>query len=124
MTSTHRADTAVAYALAVMGNYGETPEISREIQTVAELSHWYFSRLAGSTDSAAPSGTPEDPRRARRHSHNCIDDKRLRDGGAAGPAAAGPMHRETMTSRGSHGPYVSSPRPHRPTGIPARVSAG
>lgn len=38
------------YALAVMGNYGETDEISAEIETVAELAHWYFSRLAGATD--------------------------------------------------------------------------
>lgn len=38
------------YALAVMGNYGETNEISDEIQRVAALSHWYFSRLAGATD--------------------------------------------------------------------------
>ena len=38
------------YALAVMGNYGETNEISDEIETIARLSHWYFSRLAGATD--------------------------------------------------------------------------
>lgn len=37
------------YALAVMGNYGESGEISAEIATVAELAHWYFSRLAGAT---------------------------------------------------------------------------
>jgi hypothetical protein len=33
-----------------MGNYGETNEISDEIQRVAALSYWYFSRLAGATD--------------------------------------------------------------------------
>ena len=38
------------YAIAVMGNYGETDSINREIQQIAELSHWYFSRLAGATD--------------------------------------------------------------------------
>ena len=38
------------YALAVMGNYGETPEISAEIETVAALSYWYFTRLAGATE--------------------------------------------------------------------------
>lgn len=38
------------YALAVMGNYGETPEISAEIETVAALSYWYFTRLASATE--------------------------------------------------------------------------
>jgi beta-lactamase class A len=38
------------YALAVMGNYGDTEGITENIEAVAELSHWYFSRLAGATD--------------------------------------------------------------------------
>lgn len=38
------------YAIAVMGNYGDTDEINDEIRKLAELSHWYFSRLAGATD--------------------------------------------------------------------------
>jgi beta-lactamase class A len=37
------------YTLAVMGNFGETAEISAAIQEVAEAAHWYFSRLAGAT---------------------------------------------------------------------------
>lgn len=37
------------YALAVMGNYGDTERISEDIEAVAALSHWYFSRLAGAT---------------------------------------------------------------------------
>ena len=37
------------YAIAVMGNYGETDEISAEIEKIAALSHWYFTRLAGAT---------------------------------------------------------------------------
>ncbi len=38
------------YALAVMGNYGETSEISETIEVVAEEAYAYFSRLAGATD--------------------------------------------------------------------------
>ncbi|MEQ8207920.1 MAG: serine hydrolase [Woeseia sp.] len=38
------------YALAMMGNYGDTAEINDSIRQIAELSHWYFSRLAGATD--------------------------------------------------------------------------
>ncbi len=38
------------YALAVMGNYGETDEIAEKIEAIARLSHWYFSRLAGATE--------------------------------------------------------------------------
>ena len=41
------------YALAVMGNYGDTGQITESITKVAETSYWYFSRLAGST----PHGT-------------------------------------------------------------------
>jgi len=37
------------YAIAVMGNYGETDEISAEIEKIAALSHWNFTRLAGAT---------------------------------------------------------------------------
>lgn len=38
------------YALAMMGNYGDTAEINDSIRQITELSHWYFSRLAGATD--------------------------------------------------------------------------
>jgi beta-lactamase class A len=38
------------YALAVMGNYGETSEISEAIEVVAAETYAYFSRLAGATD--------------------------------------------------------------------------
>jgi hypothetical protein len=34
----------------MMGNYGETAEINASIRQITELSHWYFSRLAGATD--------------------------------------------------------------------------
>lgn len=37
------------YALAVMGNYGDTQQSTESITKVAEFSYWYFSRLAGST---------------------------------------------------------------------------
>lgn len=37
------------FALAVMGNYGESDEMSDAIREVAELSYHYFSRLAGAT---------------------------------------------------------------------------
>ncbi len=37
------------YAMAVMGNYGETPEISALIERIARLSYEYFRRLAGAT---------------------------------------------------------------------------
>lgn len=37
------------FALAVMGNYGDSDEISDAIREVAELSYGYLSRLAGAT---------------------------------------------------------------------------
>lgn len=38
------------YAIAVMGNFGDSEQFTTEIQRVAELSYAYFSRLAGATE--------------------------------------------------------------------------
>lgn len=38
------------YAIASMGNFGETERFTSEIQKIAELSYGYFSRLAGATE--------------------------------------------------------------------------